>query len=309
MGYFPVLGTWILQGVVSPADPGLSPQVLAKQFQEAETKVVFCCLDNLKKVNSAMKELDRSIPIIVMDMDDNESKSVRGLKSLLILPFNDPRTFGVFEENEITIICWSSGTTGRPKGIQHGSNLFLKRLSEKPEALKWMTSTCMFHMGGFVQPIFNLIKESSSVFLAGEDLDGDIKLLLQVTEKASPNMIACGSHHAIELATMDLPEGQVPITGVQMLMPLGTNVYDGISEDLKEMFPSLIGVLNIYGQSEIYNPVAVCFGQKNLGGLFKEMDALKFVDPETGEAVGPLVVGEFAVKAPESSMLGYLNHQ
>merc|ERR1711970_166588 len=153
-----------------------------------------------------------------------------------------------------------------------------------------MYTSCMFHMGGFAAPINSLIKGSS------------------VAEKASPSLLACGSHHAIQLANMKLQKDQEPVSSVHILCPLGANVYDGILEDIKEKFPSLIGVCSIFGQSEIYNPVAVSLTQENLGGVYQGVDALKFVDPDTGLAVGPNTVGEFAVKTAHV-MLGYLNHQ
>lgn len=64
----------------------------------------------------------------------------------------------------------------------------------------------------------------------------------------------------------------------------------------------------MYGQSEIATAVGISLNQRNLGGLYQAMTALKFVDPHTGEAVGPHTVGEFAVMT-EKVMLGYLNHK
>ena len=62
--YFPVFGTWILQGLVSPADPGLSPEVLARQLEDAGTKVIFCCVNALERVKYAREVLKNLIPIV-----------------------------------------------------------------------------------------------------------------------------------------------------------------------------------------------------------------------------------------------------
>ena len=310
--YFPVLGTWALQGVVSPADPGLSSQVLARQCQDAGTKVVFCCLSTLEKVKATNRELERDIPIIVVDMvDDNHEKdeSVRSLESLLNLSLTDPPSASQIDENERILICWSSGTTGRPKGIQHGSNLVSKIFTDKSDETKMMSTTCMFHMGGFYQPISSLIRGSSVIFLAGEDLEVDNKLILKAASTVCPDLLICGSHHAIQLASMDLSGGLQPVPSVRMVWPLGTNVYQGIFQDLKGKFPNLVGVGNVYAQSEIFTGIAVSLNQNNLGGLNRSITALKFVDPETGAAVGPHTVGEFAVRISSTVMLGYLNHK
>ena len=59
--YFPIIGTWLLRGVVSPADPGLSEEVLVAQMEEANTKVVFCCLATLDKMEKVRDRLGREI--------------------------------------------------------------------------------------------------------------------------------------------------------------------------------------------------------------------------------------------------------
>ena len=42
-----------VQGVVSPADPGLAPEVLQAQLEDADTKLVICCSATLGKVRRA----------------------------------------------------------------------------------------------------------------------------------------------------------------------------------------------------------------------------------------------------------------
>ena len=92
---------------------------------------------------------------------------------------------------------------------------------------------------------------------------------------------------------------------MRILMPVGTNVYDGIFGDLKDKFPCAIGVVNVYGQSE-GGLVAKSMDQKYLGGVVCE--AVRIVDPETGEALGPGEVGEITYKS-DCPMIGYLNNK
>ena len=56
-----------LQGVVSPADPSLAPEVLKAQMEDADTKLIICCTATLNKVRMARGLPNKDIPILVMD--------------------------------------------------------------------------------------------------------------------------------------------------------------------------------------------------------------------------------------------------
>jgi len=142
-------------------------------------------------------------------------------------------------------------------------------------------------------------------FIAPEDLEDNIGVIMQVAAESTANMFTCGSHHLIQLASWDMPPDQKPAESIQMVCPLGTNVYEGILADLKSKFPSAFAVLDVYGQSEGGVAVAIGFDQKTLGGV--RTKAVKIIDPDTGVAVGPHVVGEITYKS-DYPMLGYLNH-
>ena len=53
--------------MVSPADPGLAPEVLKTQMEDAKAKLVICCVATLEKVRRARDLLASDVPIIVMD--------------------------------------------------------------------------------------------------------------------------------------------------------------------------------------------------------------------------------------------------
>ena len=263
--YFPVIGTWLLRGVVSPADPGLSVEVLTAQMEEADTKVVFCCLATLDKMEKVRHKLGRDISIIVMDGASDQERSLDYLRKeddVVVRPSLPEQESS--EENSFLAICWSSGTTGRPKGIMLGENVFLNLF--KGSGPTSVMTTCFFHLGGFMAPLNALGHGQELIFIAPEDLEDDIGLIMKVASQSSANMFSCGSHHLIQLAAWDLPPDQKPAESIQMVCPLGTNVYEGIFNDLKDKFPSAFAVLDVYGQSEGGIAVAVGFDQKTLGG-------------------------------------------
>ena len=264
--YFPIIGTWLLCGVVSPADPGLSVEVLVAQMEEANTKVVLCCLATLDKMEKVRERLGRDIALIVMDGASDEERSLDYLRKeddmadQPSLPQQEST-----DENKFLAICWSSGTTGRPKGIMLGENVFLKQFLESRSAS--VTTTCFFHLGGFMAPLNALGHGQELTFIAPEDLEDNIGVIMKVAAESTANMFTCGSHHLIQLASWVMPPDQKPAESIQMICPLGTNVYEGILSDLKSKFPSAFAVLNVYGQSEGGVAVAIGFDQKTLGGI------------------------------------------
>jgi acyl-coenzyme A synthetase/AMP-(fatty) acid ligase len=278
-----------LQGVVSPSDPGLSPSLLAQQMEQADTKLVFCCLDTLDRVRQALQLWGREVVVIVLDAAINAGGLKEGLEMSLqalleddkTLEYSDPPAPETVEEDELMLICWSSGTTGKPKGILHGPKVFFKILESQESPLRrCVQTTCMFHLGGFTLPLHALIQGSENVFIAGEDLEDDISLILKVAERCQADNILCGSHHLIQLASWHLPSDQQPAASVKLLVPAGTNVYHGIADKLKPLFPSSMGVMNLYGQSEGGTAVSYSLDQRHLGGV--QGGPVRVVSTETG---------------------------
>ena len=306
--FVPVLGAWLLRAVVSPGDPGLSVEVISCQMGQADAKLVFCCRETLQRVKNAVGLLDAKIPILVMDGNVDESdKCVTSLTSLIeednrknfaFLPPSAP-----VEINQLIMICWSSGTTGRPKGIKIGSNRFYKELDGNKLLSKILQTTCFFHCGGFFGPLLSLLQGHTRYFIAPEDLNDNIGLMLSVAETSEAVAIFCGSHDLIHLAALHLDEGQSPVFTAKYMIPFGTNVYDGIFGDLQDKFPSIAGVINLYGQTE-GGVISLGMDQKCLGGI--HCPAVRIVDPDTHKRLGPGEVGEITYKT-DIPMLGYLN--
>ena len=65
-----------MQGVVSPADPSLGPEVLQAQMEDANAKLIICCAATLKKVRKARDLTAKEIPILIMDVVDNMDLNV-----------------------------------------------------------------------------------------------------------------------------------------------------------------------------------------------------------------------------------------
>jgi acyl-CoA synthetase (AMP-forming)/AMP-acid ligase II len=130
-------------------------------------------------------------------------------------------------------------------------------------------------------------------------------MMLRVAEHSRADIVLSGSHHLIQLATAELLPDQDPVESVKMLVPLGTNVYDGILEDLKHKLPSATAVLNLFGQTEGGCLVTMSTNQGSLGGV--ACPAVRIVAPGAGNRLrGPGEVGEITYRS-ECAMVGYLD--
>ena len=110
-----VFAIWMLGGTASLADPSLRTSVLLEQIKETRSSIIICRSDHdLNKSNVTdqivtIENLFRDESLLGSEMIPNFSVARRAMDQTLV-------------------IFWSSGTTGRPKGIAHGINFFLRSL-------------------------------------------------------------------------------------------------------------------------------------------------------------------------------------
>ena len=78
------------------------------------------------------------------------------------------------------------------------------------------------------------------------------KLLLEVIVELKPVNVALGAHNIVQLAELDILDKVDPadLDSVKMLLPSGSAVPPSCVEILKKKFRNLIGIGNMYAQSE-----------------------------------------------------------
>ena len=112
-----VFAIWMVGGIASLADPSLRTSILLEQIKETKSELVICHPD------VDHHDLKKTRQMIVTS--ETLFEGVSDEKNNFIEP-----DFSVAKRvmNETLVIFWSSGTTGRPKGIAHGINFFLRSL-------------------------------------------------------------------------------------------------------------------------------------------------------------------------------------
>ena len=60
-----------------------------------------------------------------------------------------------------------------------------------------------------------------------------------------------GSHHIMRLAAISENfDKSLDLTGMKIMLPMGTNVSTDVYDKLVKIFPKLTAVLNVYGMTE-----------------------------------------------------------
>ena len=219
------------------------------------------------------------------------------------------------KDEDTCIIFWSSGTTGLPKGIEHSFKSFryitYTKLNKQDGGIgKTLTTTCMFHCGGFGMIFDNLLQKSPVIFNHGTDIDIDAaQILFREIDCFKPIRIVFGSHHMLQLSKQKPTDKSLDLNSVLMASPMGSTVPDTLYSDLKKSLTSLVLVAHGYSQTECYPTLlSLTFDLKlaTLGKIGPNI-AIKLIDPESGKLCGPNEIGELYAKGGVT-MKGYLNN-
>lgn len=315
-------GAWMCEAIVSAADPGVSPKVLKSQLEDFEDtiKVIVCYQESRDVTFKVLKELGilGKVKVIVLKKACPEEKDdppifaegfefyedFIGNTEDLLEPPSEPKC----QDEDVFLILWSSGTTGIPKGIQLKIQLARALLDRYKLKLTLLSTTCMFHVGGFLA-YFNLLNvKSASVFNHGPDIDTEdtCEILYQEVDKFKPKMMMFGSHHFILMSKKPPKDKNLDVSSVHFALPMGSTVPTTLFDDLKTSFQNLISVVHIYGMTEVSGVAAISFDPKAGMGSIGPGVALKIVNPETQELCDANEVGEILIKVP-ILMKGYLN--
>ena len=73
--------------------------------------------------------------------------------------------------------------------------------------IKWntLTTTCYFHVGGFITPLQIVAEAKGFIFNHGSDIDGSktLETVYQEIDMFKPLYLLCGSHHLVQLSQQD----------------------------------------------------------------------------------------------------------
>ena len=272
--YFPVLATWLAGGVVSLGDPTLNTETLVTQLVDTQAKLVIGTVSNSDKIIEAVAKAGTDTKVICLgnpgNNGDDQDQSIHQYQELLASSTLNPDFRApVPGLDSRAMVLWSSGTTGRPKAIQHMCVLYMEMVKTKPKSVETMLqTTCFFHTGGFLTPLLILGADyGRTCFFPVESVEAfeDAVKILKAIDKYKGQGLMTGTHHAMRLARLSVVPQDLDLSPMLFVMPVGSTVPHDTADKLSQLFPKLMQVANYYGMTEFFASVAHSTTPQNIG--------------------------------------------
>ncbi|MAY09380.1 MAG: long-chain fatty acid--CoA ligase [Alcanivorax sp.] len=178
--YFGVSGAGLVCHTINPR---LFQEQLVYIFNHAEDKVLFIDKTFLPLIEALRDKLPKLEHVYLLgEKDDEAAAKVPGLKFYedLIDQGDDGFEWPEFDENTASSLCYTSGTTGNPKGAlySHRSTVLHSMAVALPDSLALTARDCllpvvpMFHVNAWGIP-YAAAMVGAKVVLPGPGLDGD----------------------------------------------------------------------------------------------------------------------------------------
>ncbi len=175
--YYGVMG---IGCVCHTLNPRLTPAQLAAMINEADDRILAVATDMMPLIAQILPHCPGVRHVI--ELDDDEAEPTNGAtwsKQALVAAHGTPVNWGAFDENAPAGLCYTSGTTGRPKGVlyTHRSNYLhtLRALQADVVGLTardvLLLAVPMFHANGWGLP-FAAPAAGTKLVLPGRHLDG-----------------------------------------------------------------------------------------------------------------------------------------
>ncbi|CAB3735721.1 AMP-binding protein [Paraburkholderia rhynchosiae] len=224
---------------------------------------------------------------------------------------HSPRPLPQVDIDDPVLILYTSGTTGKPKGVVHRHQSLVNnaRASTARYGLDtgavWLATLPMFHVGGSVTATLGCIANLGTQVMMPE-FKPDLMMRLIEEYRATITTV-------VPTMVLDMLEhetfGQFDLSSLELMLTGGTIVTPEIVRSIREEFNVDVGV--IFGQTEAGGVMAqTCRGEpeerlcNSVGRAISNCE-MKIAHAESGEPLPIGEIGEICVRSP-FLMKGYL---
>ncbi|EGF76873.1 hypothetical protein BATDEDRAFT_33779 [Batrachochytrium dendrobatidis JAM81] len=305
-------GTLMAGGSVSGINPAYTVDELAYQLHDSGASVLIVGHEQIANAKAAAKVVGLPLNRIFVFA----SKSINGIHSFTSLLSSKLGPVVKFTKNELAneaaYLCYSSGTTGRSKGVitthrNMVANVLQTNVFEVNDRLPdeiWMGVLPFFHIYGLNISLHQAAFGGNTMVVVPkfdfvQFLEFIQRYQITVLHVVPPIVLAMAKHPIVD--KFDLSSVRRATSGAA---PLGSELAQAFSKRLK--IPAVQG----YGLTETTPVTHMCPSSRivdgSIGFLVPNMQA-RLIDPDTGKDAMTNQPGELWLRGP-NVMKGYINN-
>ncbi|KAK6920549.1 AMP-binding enzyme, C-terminal domain [Dillenia turbinata] len=293
--------------IISPANPISLSSEISHQIHLSKPVIAFATKETESKIP---KNLKHGTVLI----DSSEFHNIMNTK-FMSDGVSARESMAVVNQNDIAAILYSSGTTGRVKGVKLSHRNFIALIAgfffnrrpkeaNAPEQDVSLFPVPLFHVFGFFMLVRAVAMAEGLVLMKRFDFEG----MLKAVEKYRITYMPVSPPLVVGLAKSDVVE-KYDLSSLRVLGCGGAPLGKEVSEKFKSRFPN-VDIVQGYGLTESCGGVTKMidpeeFTRHGSVGRLSEFMEGKIVDPATGEALPPGQQGELWIRGP-MIMQGYV---
>jgi 4-coumarate--CoA ligase len=303
----PIIASTYLGAKIVNLDPTLSSRNTTHLLTLVSPRVIFVEEDSLGLIENSLKDAKINSEIVVF------GKSSRyATFSDLVRPCADEDAFAPAKVDlqDIGIMFFSSGTTGLPKAICHSHYSFLRLIEISFQCGFDMSTvlhyTTFYWISGMLMLARTFMEGGTRVFARTVQGENVFKMI----EKYKLTALFAAPIYTYSLTKVKDPE-RYDTSSFRCLLTGGTPLSTEHFKKLSCLFPTAqvifgygmteVGMISVFHQENDKELIGSKIGSS---GKIAPESALKVVDPNTGEMLGPNVKGEIRIKT-QGMMKGY----